>query len=279
MLTDKIGLVFTACHDDEYFIPHFMKYYQQHGIKHFGCVLSFFTCGEENEKTEILKFENFCKEFKATYPNVLVIEKIIENGEYGRMQDWQKLIELMPNTIEYILPADSDELHEFSINRNDEIKKAYNCINYSDINFDLNRILEFIITNKIDVVCGASMERVSLNGEVIITNKEQDIFKQFPCHNKHLYIQPKVSLINKKYFSVLSLGCHNISKEKQEQYNLKIANMSIVHHFRWSAEGKRRMEKWSTRWSSSNWKSWKNVDLIKNKLKVFEHNLLKFTKL
>jgi len=273
---DNVAVVFTACHDDEHTIHHFMEYYQSLGIIHFVCILSFFSYKAENEKEELEKFNLFCKQFKFKYPFVVTDQQILEYSESGRMQTWIKMLEQLPSTIDYIVPADSDELHEFVLD-NSAITSQYKQPKCSSVQKNLANFLYYMEQRDIDYIRGCTMERVPLDGGVIEVNSNYNIFDQFSHQNNKLWLQPKISIIKKKHFSLLNLGHHYIDNQKIEEYKLKSEVLSITHHFRWSLEGKTRMQKWLDRWKNPNWKSWKNVEQVENRIKAFNNNLLTYT--
>jgi hypothetical protein len=272
---NNVAVVFTACHDDEQMISHFMDYYQSLGIIYFVCILSFFSYKAENEEKEIEKFNSFCDQFKTKYPFVVVDQQIIEYSESGRMQTWIKLLEELPSNIDYIIPADSDELHEFTLNSS-YVSAQYKKPECSKVQKNLADFMLYIKQQDLDYIRGCSMERVPSNGEIIEISSKCNIFEQFSHHNNKLWLQPKISIIKKKHFFLLNLGHHYIDKQKTEKYGLKTETLSITHHFRWSLEGKIRMQKWADRWKNPNWKSWKNVELIEARIKAFNNNLLTY---
>jgi hypothetical protein len=175
----------------------------------------------------------------------------------------KKLVIEHVNLIEdYIIPADSDELQEFPDT--------------------LENILKLMKIEQLSYLHGCTKERVSENGEVIMLEKDKDIFLQFPKDNYKLFCQPKISIIKAKYFHYISVGHHMInninkinSKDKEEL--LKNKRITITNHFKWNLQGKIRLQNWYNLWNNENYKGWKDLEKCKKMLDVFNQNLLDYT--
>ena len=267
-IADKTVVVFSACHDDEYLVSHFLNHYQTLGIKKFACLLRYYT--NDPEDTEIHKFNLFCNKFKESYPFVLCDEKVIFNKEETRTKDWFNLIKNLD--VKYAIPADSDEFHEYATDKN-YTTKQFQKLEVSEVNKNFEEFAEYVELNNLDYITSCHMEHVSATGTPVTTEQDTDIFKQFSYQNKNLFRQPKISLIKMEHFNLLQLGHHGLAKDKVEQLSLKSAYLSITHHFRWSKEGETRMQKWLSRWSDPSWKGWKNLDIITRRLLCFKQDL------
>lgn len=273
MISNTVAVMFSLCHDDEHLIDHFMKYYQSIGIVHFGCIIGYYVHGldEENTKTEYAKLEKFYQNFIKNYPLVKVKYIPVQVND-ARTATWIEILKEMSPTIKYIIPADSDELHDY-IDDPDYVKKQYGIKACNPVLKQLNDVVAHLENNKLDYITSCSMERVPEDGTVKEVSAEVNIFKQFNYQNNKLFLQPKISLINRDILQLLQLGAHQISKENIEKFALKSERLSITHHFRWSKEGRIKIGKWYERHSSDEWRGWKGAAVTKKKLETFDHNL------
>lgn len=273
-LTPNTALLFSACHDDEHMISHFMDYYKKLGIEHFGCIVSYYSHGlsKEEETQELQKLDTFYKKFSTTYAFVET-EYLPQQTTDSRTSLWCSLLKKMNPDIEFIIPADSDELHEF-VPDSKYIKAQFSSSTCNSVILNLEEVIQVLQKDNLDYITSCSMERVPRDGTVQPTISDVNIFDQFPCQNNKLFLQPKISLIKKSLVSLLPPGAHQISKENIEKFNLKSERLSNTHHFRWSKEGKLRIKKWVERYSSADWKGWKGAEKSLKRLDAFDHNLL-----
>jgi hypothetical protein len=167
---------------------------------------------------------------------------------------------------DYIIPSDSDEFQEFPDT--------------------LENILKIMKKEDLYYLDGCTKERVSESGQVIMIEKDKDIFEQFPKFNNKLFCQPKIGLIKAKYFKYMGVGHHGIgytgseylSNEDKKYIFTKSKRIVSTNHFRWNMQGKTRIEKWIILFKDKNYKGWSDIDKYKKMLDVFNSNLLDYNK-
>ena len=256
----KIYVCSRFTHYDDFLFEHFMKYYLNLGVHKF---LINFNYKFENDKE---RFELFLEDIKKSpFSNYIIYnigpntENLFETSNIGMLYE---LVNKHVNLEEdYIIPADSDEFQEFP-----------------DV---LEKIIQLMKNNDYSYLNGCTKERISETGEIIMVEKEKNIFEQFPKFNNSLFVHPKIGIIKAKYFHYLGVGHHHISLnptatdyEKEELKKNK--SISITNHFRWNLQGKKRLENWYKMWIDDNYKGWKDIKKCEKMLAVFNQNLLEY---
>ena len=256
----KVYVCSRFTHYDEFLFEHFMNYYLKMGVHKF---LINFNYKLENDNEDFEKFVEHVKNSKY-------IDKIIYNiGPNGYLIGETENINMIKQLVndntnldnDYIIPADSDEFQEFPDSLENTIKLMENE-NLSYLN-------------------GCTKERVSETGEVIMVEKDKDIFLQFPKYNDKLFVHPKIGIIRAKYFRYTGVGHHyiniNSAQNEEDKENLcKNKRLSITNHFKWNLQGKIRLECWYKLWNNENFKGWKDLEKCKKMLSVFNSNLLNY---
>lgn len=246
----KVAILFRACHEDDYLIDHFISYYKKVGANIFIANFSYrFPEDEEN-------FKDFVNKTTKKYPEIIYnIGPHVLNDSIG-VNRTKELLEIQ-NDIDYVIPADLDEFHEYI---KDNVLLAID---------DLEK-------NGCDVMCGTTVERISEDGFTKKIEVDKDIFDQFPKFNNELYGFPKISLIKKEYYKFVGCGHHYIDKKFIDEFGIKISDSGKTHHFRWSEEGKVRMEKWVRSYKDPAWTGWKDIKRAQDKLDAFNYNLIDY---
>lgn len=248
----KVAVLFRCCQDDYYLIDHFIDYYKKVGANVFIANFSYrFPEDEEN-------FKEFVNNVTKKYPEIIynVGPHILDDG-IG-VKRTKELLESI-NDIDYVIPADTDEFHE-----------------YKEDNVLLS--IDYLEKKLFDVLSGHTVERIPENGSVKKTLPTQNIFEQFPRYNQNLFVMQKISLIKKEYYKFVGCGHHYIDKKFIDEFGIKVSDSGKTHHFRWSEEGRVRMEKWVRSYSDPGWKGWKSVELSEKKLSAFSCNLAEYGK-
>ena len=248
--TKKVAVLFRACHEDDYLIDHFISYYKKVGANIFIANFSYrFPEDEEN-------FKDFVNKTTKKYPEIIYnIGPHVLNDGVG-VNRTKELLEIQ-NDIDYVIPADTDEFHD-----------------YKENNVLLS--IDYLEKNSFDVLSGHTLERISEDGSCKEMLATQSIFEQFPRHNKNLFVMPKISLIKKEYYKFVGNGHHYIDKKFIDEFGIKISNSGKTHHFRWSEKGKARMETWLRSYKDPAWSGWKNIKQAQDKLDAFNYNLIDY---
>ena len=244
----KVAVLFRCCQDDYYLIDHFINYYKKVGANVFIANFSYrFPEDEEN-------FKEFVNNVTKKYPEIIynVGPHILDDG-IG-VKRTKELLESI-NDIDYVIPADTDEFHE-----------------YKEDNVLLS--IDYLEKNLFDVLSGYTIERIPENGSVKPMLSAQNIFEQFPRYNQNLFVMQKISLIKKEYYKFVGCGHHYIDKKFIDEFGIKISDSGKTHHFRWSKEGKVRMEKWVRCYKDPDWTGWKDIKHAQDKLDAFNYNLI-----
>jgi hypothetical protein len=247
----RVAVIFRCCQDDDYLIDHFIDYYKKVGANLFIANFSYrFSEDEEN-------FKEFVDKTTKKYPEIIynIGPHVLDDG-IG-VKRTKELLETKQD-IDYVIPADTDEFHE-----------------YKENNVLLS--IDYLEKNLFDVLSGYTLERIPEDGssskEILST---QSIFEQFPRHNENLFVMPKISLIKKEYYKFVGCGHHYIDKKLIDEFGIKINDSGKTHHFRWSEEGKVRMEKWVRCYESPDWTGWKDMKRAQDKLDAFNYNLIDY---
>lgn len=245
-------------HNDDFLFEHFMDYYLKLGVHKF---LINFNYKIEKEKEK----ENFEK-FIQYVINSKYIDKIIYNigpnteclCETVNIEMLKELVNKNVNIEEdYIIPADSDEFQEFPDT--------------------LENILEMMEKEDLYYLDGCTKERVSESGQAKMVEKDKDIFEQFPKFNNNLFCHPKIGLIKAKYFKHTGVGHHYVNINSEKDKNIPISKKNVItNHFKWSLQGKKRIENWVKLWNNEKYTGWKDVKKIEKMLAVFNSNLLEY---
>jgi hypothetical protein len=237
-----------------------MKYYLKLGVYKF---LINFNYKFEDDKEKNDDFLEYVK--KTPYINKIIYNIGPNNEHRCESSNITSLKQLVNENVDleedYIIPADSDEFQEFPDN--------------------LENTIQLMKNNQYSYLHGCTKERISENGDVIMVEKDKDIFKQFPNYNNYLFVQPKISIIKAKYFKYIGVGHHYISLDsvsnEKEKEELSISkNLTKTNHFKWNLQGKLRLENWYKLWNDENYKSWKDVKKLEKMLVVFNQNLLEY---
>jgi len=256
----KIFVCSRFTHYDDFLFEHFMKYYLKLGVYKFLINFNYkFDKDKEN-------FELFLENVKNSPYNNYIIYNIGPNTEKlfetPNIEMLKKLVNDNVNLEEdYIIPADSDEFQEFPDT--------------------LENIIQMMKENHYSYLNGCTKERISETGEIIMVEKDKDIFEQFPKFNDSLFVHPKIGIIKAKYFHYTGVGHHHISLnptatdfEKEELSKSK--HISTTNHFRWNLQGKIRLENWYKMWLDENFTGWKDIKKCEKMLTVFNQNLLEY---
>lgn len=246
----KVAVLFRCCQDDYYLIDHFIDYYKKVGANVFIANFSHrFPEDEEN-------FKEFVNKTTKKYPEIIYnIGPHVLNDGMG-VKRTKELLESI-NDIDYVVPADIDEFHEY--------KEGTVLLS-----------IDYLKENLFDVLSGHTVERIPENGSVKKTLPTQNIFEQFPRYNQNLFVMPKISLIKKEYYKFVGCGHHYIDKKFINEFGIKISNSGKTHHFRWSEEGKVRIEKWVRSYKDPGWQGWKSVEHAQKRLSAFSCNLAEY---
>jgi hypothetical protein len=232
----KIYVCSRFTHYDDYLFEHFINYYLKLGVDKFFINFNY---KFENDKTDFYKFIEDIK--KSKYYSYIIYNIGPNDEELYETTNIQMLKNLVTENTnideDYIIPADSDEFQEFPHTLYDTIKMMKN----DDLTY----------------LHGSTKERISETGEVILLEKDIDIFQQFPKYNNHLFGHPKISIIKAKYFKYIGVGHHYIDinsiKNKDDKNELeKNKLLTVTNHFRWNLQGKKRLENWIKLWNSEN---------------------------
>lgn len=255
---------FVCCrftHYDDFLFDHFMNYYLKLGVYKF---LINFNYKFENDKE---KFESFLEYVKNSPFMEYIIYNIGPNSEFltAESLNIKMLGKLTYENVnleeDFIIPADSDEFQEFPDT--------------------LDNIIQLMNNEKYSYLHGNTIERVSETGEVIMVEKDIDIFKQFPKFNQKLFVQPKIGIIKAKYFSYVGVGHHSISMNDisntiHKEELSKSKRITLTNHFKWNLQGKIRLENWHKLWTDENYRGWKDIEKCEKMLGVFNKNLLEY---
>jgi hypothetical protein len=256
----KVYVCARFTHYDFCFIEHFIKYYTELGVYKF---LINFNYKMKNDSSD---FNTFLNTVKNNYSDNIIynVGPNYETQNEVSNIDMLKCLVINNTNIEedFIIPADSDEFHEFPDN--------------------LENILTMMNVEKLAYLNGSTKERVSETGDVILLENEKDIFLQFPKYNNNLFCQPKISLIRAKYFKYTGVGHHYINTNSIQNENDKISLSKYkyfagaTNHFRWNLQGKERIKTWITIWSDNKYYGWKDIEKYKKILNAFNTNLLEY---
>lgn len=252
----KVFLCSRFNHNDDFLFEHYMNYYLKLGVDKF---LINFNYKIENEKENFEKFIEY-----------VINSKYIDNIIYNIGPNTESLcetvnIEMLKELVnknvnideDYIIPADSDEFQEFPDT--------------------LENILEMMEKEGLYYLDGCTKERVSESGEAILVEKDKDIFEQFPKFNNKLFCHPKIGIIKAKYFKFIGVGHHYVKINSEKENNLpKSKRIVTTNHFKWSLQGKKRIENWMKMWNNEKYIGWKDVKKIEKMLDVFNSNLLEY---
>ena len=244
----KVAVLFRCCQDDDYLIDHFISYYKKVGANIFIANFNYrFPEDEEN-------FKKFLDKTTKKYPEI-----IYNVGPHGLIDVGVNRVKQLSEgkSIDYVIPADLDEFHEYKEN---------------------NVLLSIIDLEEknCDVMCGSTVERISKDGSAKKIEADKYIFDQFPKVNNELYGFPKISLVKYKYYKFVGTGHHYIDNKLIEEHGIKVYKGSKTHHFRWSEEGKIRMEKWLRAYKDPSWTGWTDVKRAQDKLDAFNYNLIDY---
>jgi hypothetical protein len=244
----KIIVCSRISSNDIYLIDHFIKYYLNLKVDHF-----FINFNSKIPDDNLEKIINYVSNKYSEYitfnigPNG---DGIIEINEESNINMLKKLVDKNLSIGDYVIPADSDEFHEYPKDLHEMIQKL----------------------DKIDYLYGNTNERISENGDIIPIQENIDIFKQFPKWNNNLFCCPKISLIKAEHFNKTGVGHHYINNK----YNLNGDRCTVTNHFRWNLQGKKRIERWIEIFSSNKYIGWSDIDKYKKMLDVFNTNLLNY---
>ena len=249
----KTYVAFRCSPDDEYLLPHFIKYYKSLNVTGFFSNLNYRLGWNQDT------FNDFVERIKNNYPEITfnVGPNTLELSEVFNLNE---LYNFMKNCIpedSYIIPADVDEFHEYPF------KTLEENINY-------------LTTNNFLYIPGVTQERVSKTGELFNIDPQKDIFSQCPNYNKYLFRKPKISLLsNVSMYRKAGIGHHDFFHGVDAEIRKQVADKkSITHHFRWTNEGYRRTEKWYNLWKEEKYIGYKNLKEIESRLKAYKLNLL-----
>lgn len=248
---------------DDHLIDHFMSYYLNQGV---CCFLVNFNC----KLSDAVTLENFITKVTTKYTEYIkfnVGPNGIESTESSNINMLKNLVtEHVSLDDDFILPADSDELHEFDRSK---------TVQYSTF----HDIVDFMNVSNIDCICGCTNERVTIDGSLQPILPGKNIFEQFPDINHNLFCMPKIAIIRAKYYKCIGVGHHYIEDRFIKEYKLVSLNASKTNHFKWNLQGKQRIENWYNIFSDEKFCGWKDVNKYKKMLDVFNSNLKQFTTL
>lgn len=234
-----------------------MKYYLSLGVLKF---LINFNYRFEESKAE---FDDFIDYVKTSEYSQYILYNIGPNelgsNEQSNIGMLKTLVRQHTSENDYVIPADSDEFHQ-----------------YAHPPQSLPDVITMMSTNNIAYMVGATCERISDDGSVIPVQDDLDLFNQFPKHNPKLFVMPKISIIQAKYYQYIGVGHHYIDKKHVDTLSLVSTRQGVTHHFRWNLQGKMRIENWIKLWTNEGYKGWKDVSKYEKMLRVFETNLIEY---
>lgn len=245
----KVVVYVRFFHQDKHYFNHFMNFYLDLGVYKI-CINVNYRFPEDKEKYE--EFLNFVKTSK--YAEHLVIttgpnsESIAELNHVKAAQ--QSAIDLCDLDTDFIIPADSDEFHQFP----DTLPNIINMMN----------------DEKIDYLDGQTFEKVSADGSCPPILEGKSLFQQFPRWNHKLFCCPKIGIIRARYAHHLCVGHHMLDAK------LALAKKKCIetHHFRWNFQGKDRVENWIRTWRIPHYNGWKDIPKYAKMLECYYNDLL-----
>ena len=244
----KIYLCFKLYQAENYILDHFINYYKKLGIH--GMIANFSYFHPKLEEG----FDEFVNETTQKYPMIFSVgPNLISAG--SSTKELQRMAK--ESDADYIIPADLDEFHEYP--------------------YSLEETISYMKDNELNYLSGCTVERVSETGECIELTSDRNIFDQFPKDNQKLFCMPKISIMTSECYQLSGCGHHYIEKSLIEKNNLKNKYVTKTHHFRWSKQGKKRMENWLEIFNYEFYKGWKNLDQAQKKLDAFNGNLLEYS--
>lgn len=232
---------------DKDIFDHFINYYLNLGVYKF--IINFNYKLYEDE----IKINNFIIDCINKYKDIIIYSNGPNGMDISEVKNIDQLKLLVLNNTshdDFVIPADSDEFHEFDLPLNE------------------------LVIKDIDYIKGSTNERITNDGTIKPIVDNINIFEQFPKINNKLFCHPKISLIRAKYFYMLGVGHHNIDIK----YNLHCYNISSkTNHFRWNLQGQERMLNWIKLWESEKYKGWADINKYKKQLEIMEtNNLLEY---
>jgi len=249
METPKVYVYVRFFHQDKHYFHHFMEYYFGLGVDKI-CVNVNYRFAEDKDKYE--EFLHFVQ--TSPYAEKLVIttgpnsELISELKHVKSAQE--SAIALCDIEKDFIIPADSDELHQ-----------------YPDT---LPNLMKMMQDENIDYLDGPTIEKISVDGTCPPVVEGVSLFQQFPRWNHKLFCCPKIGLIKARHVHHLGVGHHMVDKK------LELVKKKCIesHHFRWNLQGKDRVENWLKTWRTPNCAGWKDIPKYERMLACFSNNLL-----
>jgi hypothetical protein len=245
----KVVVYVRFFHQDKHYFTHFMNYYLDLGVYKI-CVNVNYRFEEDKAKYEA--FLHYVK--TSRYAEHLVIttgpngELVTESKHVKAAQE--SAIALCDLDTDFIIPADSDELHQFPDT--------------------LPNIIKMMNDEKIDYLDGQTLEKVSVDGSCPPVLEGISLFQQFPRWNHKLFRCPKIGIIRAQYAHYLSVGHHMIEP------NLNLAKKHCIetHHFRWNYQGRDRVENWIRTWRNPKYTGWKDMVKYARMLECYCNDLL-----
>ena len=234
---------------DKFIYNHFFDYYKNElGIQKFFINFNY-KLGHEKEFNIFI--DNVLKDYGKD-----IVYNIGPNGpdvaETANISRIKELVKIHTSDKDFILTADSDELHFIPI--------------------DLKDIDSF----DFDYIGGTTLERVasdfSVDHSLSKIKNYKELFKTFNF-NLPKFRKPKISLSRKNLFiDGVTVGHHGISKKELREKSKQYPIPSQVNHFKWHKEGVGQMQFWNKLWSSEEYHGWKgsrdeHINVARNALR------------
>lgn len=232
---------------EAHLIEHFIDYYQKLGIDGIIAVFSYFS--KELEEGFEKFVEAITKKYSINYINAGYLNS--DNSATKILKNLAK-----NSDADYIIPADTDEFHEYPFG-------------------SLKETAKYMQEKQLSYLSGHTIERISKDGTCIPVVADLNIFDQFPNYNQNLFVMPKISILDKETYLLSGCGHHYIDNK----YNRTSEKITKTHHFRWSEQNKTITQNWVKIYKDRNFEGWKSVELAEKRLCAFDSNLAEYGKI
>lgn len=217
-------------------IPQFINYYQNLGVEKFHITLHTDSDLLSIQKASIVKNGTIL----LSKLNITDIHHLDCKFSAPIIREHHDTIQENINKEDWIIWTDLDEFQEYWT--------------------DLPTLISILNKNKINIVRGRFLDRVTANGVLAKFNPNEDIFKQYPLGShitKEVLQGFPIKITLAKASIRLRQGNHTVSSA--EELNVAPIN-SIIHHFKWDATLKERLkDRLSKRWKE-NYYWWKETE-------------------
>jgi hypothetical protein len=239
---------------DGFLVHHFFSYYLKMGVD--GFLVNFNTkfLSMESQLNEVMK-----KVLDAYGSRVLF--NTGPNGdnttESANIHQLDHLLEEHVNVAcDYIVPADSDEFHDYGM--------------------PLRDVLKHLDGEGADYVLGSTREHVTADGHIRPLVEGEDIFTQFP-KAIGFGVMPKVSIVRATWGQMLGVGHHAVGPSRATGASaVRSGLVSVTHHFKWNTQGKEHVLEWLELMKDVNYPGWKGVKGYEEELAMFDKCLLDY---